>query len=249
MNTGLHQSEVRYIGADRGNGVFATHAMPAGTVIFKEHCLVGLQHKTNRAMGPIVCERCFRFLGPLEMQMRALLRGTGAAEELVPAQLPRVEGMRQLPAPVACGCGLLFCSEACRDASFAEYHKVLCPSAAAGASSDAMQVDDGANAQAAAFKSAWSNFEAHALATNEIFLMAAKAAALVLVRVQAGQPLQQAATEFQEGLPWWDAVARPEEVAPEDDAGFRQAMLWHSYAHPYPCAYSFLPLLPALLWH
>lgn len=54
--------------------------------------------------------------------------------------------------------------------------------------------------------------------------MAAKAAALVLARCQAGQTLQQAAAEFAEGLPWWEAVARPDDVAAEDDASFRQAM-------------------------
>jgi len=37
------------------------------------------------------------------------------------------------------------------------------------------------------------------LATNEIFLMAAKAAALVLARCQAGQTLQQAAAEWNPG--------------------------------------------------
>ena len=174
MNSGLYQCEVRSTGAGRGRGVFATHAMPAGTVIFREHSLVGLQHKCNRDEGPVVCERCFRFLGPLEAQMRSLLRGTGgpAAEAQCPAQLPRVDGMRHLPAPVLCGCGLRYCSAACRDASYAEYHKLLCPAAAAtaaadGASSDAMQVDEGSAHSAAeaiqAKASAWGLFEEHAV--------------------------------------------------------------------------------------
>ena len=174
MNSGLYHCEVRSTGAGRGRGVFATHAMPAGTVIFREHSLVGLQHKTNRAAGLVVCERCFRFLGPLEAQMRSLLRGTGgpAAEALCPAQLPRVDGMRHLPAPVLCGCGLHYCSAACRDASYAEYHKLLCPAAAAmaaagGASSDAMLVDEGSSHSAAeaiqAKASAWRLFEEHAV--------------------------------------------------------------------------------------
>ena len=174
MNSGLYQCEVRSTGAGRGRGVFATHAMPAGTVIFREHSLVGLQHKCNRDEGPVVCERCFRFLGPLEAQMRSLLRGTGgpAAEAQCPAQLPRVDGMRHLPAPVLCGCGLRYCSAACRDASYAEYHKLLCPAAAAmaapdGASSDAMQVDEGSAHSAAeaiqAKAPAWGLFEEHAV--------------------------------------------------------------------------------------
>ena len=177
MNSGLYQCEVRSTGAGRGRGVFATHAMPAGTVIFREHSLVGLQHKCNRDEGPVVCERCFRFLGPLEAQMRSLLRGTGgpAAEAQCPAQLPRVDGMRHLPAPVLCGCGLRYCSAACRDASYAEYHKLLCPAAAAtaaagGASSDAMQVDEGsAHAAAEAIQakaSAWGLFEEHAVCST-----------------------------------------------------------------------------------
>lgn len=210
-NTGLNQASVRLVDETRGHGVFAEHDMPAGTVIFKEHSLVGLQHKTNRAAGPVVCERCFRFLGPLEMQMRALCRGAGVPEDLVPVQLPPVEGMRQLPAPVLSGCGLRFCSEACRDASFAEYFKLLRPSPGVGASaSDAMQVDQdgggGGSGEAAVVPPAWARFEEHALATNEIFLMAAKAAALIVVRMQTGLSLQQAGAEFVGPL-WWDAVA------------------------------------------
>ena len=61
---------------------------------------------------------------------------------------------------------------ACRDASYAEYHKLLCPAAAAmatpdGASSDAMQVDEGSAQSAAeaiqAKASAWGLFEEHAV--------------------------------------------------------------------------------------
>ena len=152
----------------------AAAAASSSGVIFREHSLVGLQHKCNRDEGPVVCERCFRFLGPLEAQMRSLLRGTGgpAAEAQCPAQLPRVDGMRHLPAPVLCGCGLRYCSAACRDASYAEYHKLLCPAAAAtaaagGASSDAMQVDEGsAHSAAGAIQtkaSAWGLFEEHAV--------------------------------------------------------------------------------------
>ena len=75
--TPLVNAEVRFIDAERGYGVFATAAMPAGTTLFKEQSLVAIQHKANRAAGPALCERCFRFLGPLEDQMRASLRARG----------------------------------------------------------------------------------------------------------------------------------------------------------------------------
>ena len=155
--TPLHQAEVRFIDEHRGNGVFATAAMPAGTVLFKEHSLVGLQHKTNKEAGPVVCERCFRFLGPLEMQMKELLRGVGgaAAARRVPAQLPRVDGMRHLPTPVLSPDGLRFCSEACRDATMAEYHRVICQPVAAPPA-DAMQVDQGASSAADGPGGAWA---------------------------------------------------------------------------------------------
>lgn len=227
--TPLLNAEVRFIDAERGHGVFATAAMPAGTTIFKEQNLVAIQHKSNKAAGPVLCERCFRFLGPLEDQMRALLRASGKPDSVVPAQLPQVEGMRPMPSPVWCG-GLQYCSEACRAAAFSEGHQLICPTvppAAAAAGDDAMQVDAGPSSSAASTGSgggeAWAKFEEHALATNEIFLMAARAAALIVVRVNAGQELAQAGSEFV-GVPWWESVARPDDVPPEGEAAFRQAM-------------------------
>ena len=232
--TPLINAEVRFIDAERGHGVFATAAMPAGTTIFREQNLVAIQHKTNKAAGPVLCERCFRFLGPLEDQIRASLRANGKPEGVVPAQLPRVEGMRPMPAPVWCG-GLQYCSEACRASAFSEGHQFICPAvpppaATAAAGDDAMQVDAGPSSSSAAPTSgggggreAWAKFEEHALATNEVFLMAARAAALIVVRVNGGADPAQAAAEFA-GVPWWESVALPDDVPPEGEAPFRQAM-------------------------
>lgn len=68
-----------------------------------------------------------------------------------------------------------------------------------------------------------ARFTAHANATNEIFLLAAKAAALVLCRLQAeGLPGYEAVMAHFAGPFWWDAVATPDDVT--DEAAFRRTL-------------------------
>lgn len=120
------QLEVRHA-AGRGLGLFAKGAIRKGTVLFRELPLVCMQEASRTPC--LVCERCCRFVGPLEAQIRALLR----AQYPVDGSLPHVDGMRQLPLPEPClgGCTMLFCSEACARAEYAQGHSLLCPGPAA----------------------------------------------------------------------------------------------------------------------
>ncbi len=294
---------IRNHGDERGNGVFATRPLPEGTLIFSEYPILGMQLGTNREAGVAVCERCFRFTGPLEAQFEGLLRGLGAPLDLLPPQLPAVgpleEIVRSLPAPVPCpgGCALRFCSAACAGANFAEHHRLLCCGPAAGsgggesssgegssgagpsgsakrgrpaAASDravaralnpriAPPIDElvaekmrvradeeeeeeeeeenagggggggggggpgGAAAGAAsrlARVEALLRFESHARETNEVFVLAARACALVIVRMRAGESFERAMAPFVAPA-WWDAVAVPEG---EDEASFRKML-------------------------
>ena len=71
-------------------------------------------------------------------------------------------------------------------------------------------------------------FDAHANATNEIFIMAAKAVARVLCQLDGVPPevrhttYEAAMAPYQAGLPWWDAVATPDDV--HDERAFRRTL-------------------------
>jgi len=279
----------------RGNGVVATRGLAAGTCLFTEYPLIAMQHGDNVKAGVSVCERCFRFLGPLESQMNSLLC-VRVSPARAPEKLPVVSGMHELPAPVSCPgrCNLRFCSEECATQNFAEHHRLLCPGAAGSGSSSVavplpvpppappsatdelaagvggmrvgrMRVDmqPAGEAQVVLKLTAFAavvptleskpavkgsaaaivpltpttantfedlpseplaRFVAHANATNEIFLLAAKAAALVLCRTEAegASGYDAAMAPFAMEPMWWDAVATPDDVSDEKD--FRRTL-------------------------
>ena len=132
--------EVRDAGGQRGLGVFALTAMPAGTVLFKEYPLVAMQHLNNRAAGVRVCERCFRFLGPIEDQIRSLLIGADRSCSALPTTLPPLPASAAMPLPVPCpgGCTLRFCSAECASINFAKHHRLLCHGCSKGSSSTSL---------------------------------------------------------------------------------------------------------------
>ena len=266
----------------RGCGLVANRAMPAGTCLFTEFPLVAMQHGENARSGVIVCEHCFRFLGPLDAQINALLCGRRATAR-APEQLPIVPGTDQLPVAVCCpgGCNLRFCSQACANQNFASHHRLLCPggashcggagplsatpslpaappgappvppvepleesvsamrelavddmqSSSAASESAAALAADGAAAEAAKTAASMDDlpteplarFAAHARATNEIFSLAAKAAAHVLCRLEeSGLPGYEAAMANFDGPLWWEAVATPDDVT--DEVAFRRTL-------------------------
>ena len=334
-----------YIDEGHGYGLFSESALPAGTRLFEEYPLIAMQHAANKKAGVRVCERCFRFLGPLESQMRALLSACSSSV-VVPERLPCLgdeQSVETLPVPVPCpgGCDLQFCSEECASANFRQHHRLMCapcvvvqpvPPIAAATAGDAsaaaapkrkfdaaaarigvariappledqltgMQLGDAAGATAAASGASSPSgssiadatpagsstlmavdvtdattavsaatvaaaagsssaaagaedsggieslshleplprFIAHAHATNEIFLLAAKATCLVLCRVESVLCLESATAAgggasdvdaaYAEamapfaGPKWWDAVATPDEVT--DEAAFRRTL-------------------------
>ena len=301
----------------RGRGIVATRALPAGTCLFTEFPLVAMQHGANARAGVSVCECCFRFIGPLEMQVKGLLFSRGRSGDGAFERLPAVPGMYELPLPVGCpgGCQLRFCSEACAAQTYKEHHRLLCPggagakdTTACGAAVTTLDEElprpppcappassieleglelhaDERGAIAAALSSGavaapaataasaepvmyststtttsevttapqlgqrgdplsepvcavapvmattleelpaepFARFVAHANATNEIFLMAAKAVAYVLCRLETeGTEGYHSAMAHFDGPLWWDAVATPDDVT--DEAAFRRTL-------------------------
>merc|ERR1711991_978435 len=107
--------------------------------------------------------------------------------------------------PCSGGCSAIFCSEKC-EARYGSHHQVLCPGSDFGSS-------------------ALAGFYAHAVETNEIFLMAAQIMAMILVgyREDAGD-LSRVMLPFDmfRKAPWWEVISSPDEdVVSTDD--FRKA--------------------------
>lgn len=256
---GLHAgAEVRAAGA-AGMGVFAREDLAAGTRLFVEYPLIALQHQANRAAGPVLCDRCFRFVGPLEAQIDNLLRARAPAHDastVATPPLPRLHGMRALAQPVACagGCAaVVYCSEECAQAQWEHHHKLLCSGARAridacracgsskrsldgalgdlaiaGASSAMDGAADDGPAGGGGASTPLSRFATHARMTNEIFLLAAKAVAAILVQVGRGCSLEVAMEHFP-GPIWWDAVATPDGSDPAEFAETLRRLLTQSW--------------------
>ncbi len=181
-----------------GRGLVATRNLAAGTRLFTEYPHLAQIDAPSAARGYRACARCVRLLGPLD-QLASEMLGTTVA-------LPPLLRLRAMPPPVRCpgGCDrLAFCSTDCALAEYNESHCLLCPGGGGG---------EGAAALA--------SFEAHARETNEVFLLAARAIARVLVALAGGRSPAEAMEHFP-GLPWWDAVPPPED---EDPAEFQQTL-------------------------
>lgn len=136
---------VRDAGNQRGLGLFARVPLPAGTVLFKEYPIVAMQHLNNHAAGVRVCERCFRFLGPIEEQIRSLLISADRSTASLPTSMPPLPCSIAMPLPIACpgGCALRFCSNECASSNFAEQHHLLCRGIAyQGASSSGLPLQE-----------------------------------------------------------------------------------------------------------
>lgn len=122
-----------------------------------------------------------------------------------------------------------FCSAECASANFAEHHSMLCrgPPATGGTASSSAGPSSGelpdmmVDMQISPAADALDMFEAHAGKSNEIFVLAAKALALVCSTVAAGTLLDKALEPFPGPL-WWEAVATPDDVT--DEAQFRATL-------------------------
>lgn len=190
----------------KGRGLYATRELREGEVIFTELPLVGMQHLAN-AQSIEACAMCMRHVGSLEAQLARLMRDE-SQRALIPEAMPcREEGFRACPPPHRCrgGCGLAFCGPACEGRAWEEWHCLLCAPSASGAG-DAMS-DEAAPDPARA--AALGAFFAHAIESNEVFLLAARVcatAALSAARTGSWEAAWAPFAAFNQPL-WWDAVA------------------------------------------
>jgi len=176
------QVEIRAV-SERLRGVFTLSDSPAvakGCCAFSEAPFASSQTLGSRDSVP-ACAQCLRPLGPLSTHVRAQTSG-GLAQPLSSlGELPELPGLASSQCvPCRGGCEARFCCDACCDAALADWHGLLCTGRCAG---DAHPLKE---------------FQRHAAANAEIFLLAARALASAVARARReGATLQAvlAATE------------------------------------------------------
>ncbi|KAG8470261.1 hypothetical protein KFE25_008682 [Diacronema lutheri] len=193
----------------KGRGLFAGRDLRAGEVIFTELPLVGMQHLGN-AERVEACAMCMRHVGELEAQLARLVFDDDSARALIPRAMPLRElAFRACPPPYRCrgGCGLAFCGAACEARAWGEWHCLLCAPCSDGAGG-AMS-DEAAPSADPARVARLDAFRAHALETNEIFLLAARVCATALLSTGRLGSWDAAWAPFAAFTqpPWWEAVA------------------------------------------
>lgn len=231
--------------------------------MLREPPLAAIQHASNEA-DALACAHCFRYVGSVETQVarRLLARAggqaapaaaAGADEEDGPVAEPRVadttpvdadalqlhalaDGSLRLPfsaehfplpAPVPCtgGCAAVFCSAKCAQAAWDAHHCLLCNGPHSSRASDAL-----------------ASFHAHARRTNDIFLLAARVIAAVVLQAErtlgghaaaAAAPPEARFAALRaawrpyaaaHAVPWSVCVSIPDDVAPADAPAFRATL-------------------------
>lgn len=234
-----------------GKGLVAARDFAEGERVLVEPPLAGMQQESNRA-DALVCGECFRYVGGVERQIARRLLADDATADIVDRgflarlldgteRLPHADRF-PMPAAVPCpgGCDReVYCGETCAAAAWAKHERRICPGPASQAADP-----DAARA-----------FLEHARDTNDIFILAAKVLLTVAhdadrTRTQTRTVAQDAKGKAPESdatdstdatlealvtawepfahahkAVWWEAVARPEDVAEgEQEREFRDSM-------------------------
>lgn len=207
-------------------GVFASRRFEVGDEIFRESPLVAMLHLAG-ARTMLNCHECLGFVGEsIDDQMEYFIAHT--QDEIHPEKEKKKEkeeqenknkkkGLEKRGCGVSCtgGCDeVVYCSEACRDASWKRHHSLMCSG-----------IDHHG-------KEWWEAFYEHAQNTNDIFILAAKAMSMVLLdaydrimnhNVSPREGLVEAWKPFKMGYKkrWWESVALPSDVDPGEEDQFR----------------------------
>ncbi|XP_041979998.1 SET and MYND domain-containing protein 5 [Aricia agestis] len=113
--------EVRIANNKKGKGLFATKQFKRGDVILEENPLVSCQFAWNAAYRYLACDHCMR---PLETPEQNVRRLSNKQDIVLPhsncfeSDLLNITSCNQ--------CGILYCSEECKEISYATYHRTLC---------------------------------------------------------------------------------------------------------------------------
>lgn len=216
LQSRLHSPPIRcgFAGNDKGKGMFADRPLKAGEPIWTEAPYVAMQHEDNKEFVDC-CDNCFVPLIDSKACWARVVASTLEVEgEAAPADeltattkdfttaiafLQKKGGkspeesyfsvFKLAESQVKCTCGVLYCSNTCRQIAYAQHHALLCP-----------QSEDRENAM--------GQFLNHTLVTNEIFQLAAKVVAKILLLFIATQDMTQARQPVDMfcKLLWWEVI-------------------------------------------
>jgi len=229
-------------GDGKGKGIFATKKLREGDRVLEEPPLVAIQHIYNENAAR-ACSHCFRFIGGVQGQLQNRLRhvkdfagqdsDNGISEFgshscfLNFPYLSDFETLDEVPCPTGCG-KAIYCSVTCRDASWGRHHSLLCLK-----NGTIKQGED----------TDFSDLYHLSRETNDIFLLAAQLLASALLAAWSNlsigsyantcplpspeacwEALFDAWTPYSMGYKgiWWECVARPSDVPPEEETDFRE---------------------------
>ena len=183
----------------KGKQLIATEMYSEGDTVLRERPLIGLQSIESKMQVP-VCAKCFRFIGNAELHYDIVSgrcsRSTLRKDDTWRFRKETTVSFRETNI-VQCACGECFCSETCRKES--DTHALLCT---------ASVPDDHPIVK----------FKIHAMQTNEIFLLAAKVVASIIVRALKNHkdPMKDY-RGFVRRL-WWDVVVEGENSEEKEES-------------------------------
>ncbi|TMW59728.1 hypothetical protein Poli38472_004797 [Pythium oligandrum] len=203
-----------FAGEHKGKAIYADKAFKAGEAIWSERPFVAMQHEDNKDFADC-CEHCFVSLIDSKEAWEHVEQANEGENDV--AKFEDFEGaidwlqkqggksdeesyfnvFRLAKNKVQCVCGVLYCSEKCKKAAYEQQHAIMCTRA-----------DDNSTPM--------GHYINHTLVTNEIFQLAGKVIARILLRFisthDLGYARQPVAMFCQE--PWWEVVTSEDDLEP-----------------------------------
>ncbi|ETP39662.1 hypothetical protein F442_12889 [Phytophthora nicotianae P10297] len=222
LQSRLHSPPIRcgFAGDDKGKAMYAARALKAGEPIWTEAPFVAMQHEDNKEFVDC-CENCFvplidsKACWARVMACRVEVEGEAAPAEEDVATVADFEAaiaflqkeggkspeesyfsvFKLAEKQVKCTCGAIYCSETCKQIAYAQHHALLCPQ------SEERETDMG-------------QFLNHTIVTNEIFQLAAKVVAKILLLFVATKDMAQARQPVDMfcKLPWWEVITSEDDL-------------------------------------
>ncbi|CAI5721159.1 unnamed protein product [Hyaloperonospora brassicae] len=222
LHSRLHGPPIRCgLASGKGKAMFAARALQAGEPIWTEAPFVAMQHEDNKEFVDC-CDNCFvplidskvcwarvvadcRPRGDAKAVCADKIVASNADFEAAIAFLQKEGGksasesyfsvFKLAETQVHCSCGVVYCSDNCKLIAYAQHHALLCP-----------HTEERDNAM--------GRFLNHTLVTNEIFQLAAKVVAKILLLFVATQDMEQARQPVDMfcKLPWWEVITSEEDL-------------------------------------
>ncbi|KAE9279437.1 hypothetical protein PF008_g28367 [Phytophthora fragariae] len=222
LQSRLHSPPIRcgYAGDDKGKAIYAGRALKAGEPIWTEAPFVAMQHEDNKEFVDC-CDNCFV---PLVASKACWARVMASSSEVEGEAAPADEAAASVAdfeesiaflmkeggkSPeesyfsvftmaehqVKCSCGVVYCTETCKQIAYAQHHALLCP-------------------HSEERENAMGQFLNHTLVTNEIFQLAAKVVSKILLLFVATQDMAKARQPVDMfcKLPWWEVVTSEDDL-------------------------------------